>query len=164
MLFVVDFPVFIDDEEGGLTYVHQPFVAPREEDLPLLATDPEKVRGTHYDVVVNGVELGSGSLRNHRSDVQRSILEIMGYSKEEAEKQFGFLLNALDAGAPPHGGFAFGLDRWVMVLAGVENLRDVIAFPKTQRGQDLLMNAPTSGETGQLDDLHIRLAPVPKKD
>jgi aspartyl-tRNA synthetase len=88
----------------------------------------------------------------------------MGYSKEESEKQFGFLLNALDAGAPPHGGFAFGLDRWVMVLAGVDNLRDVIAFPKTQRGQDLLMNAPTSVETGQLDDLHIRLAPVPKKD
>jgi aspartyl-tRNA synthetase len=164
VLFVVDFPVFMDDEEGGLTYVHQPFVAPREEDIGLLATDPEKVRGTHYDVVVNGVELGSGSLRNHRSDVQRSILEIMGYSKEESEKQFGFLLNALDAGAPPHGGFAFGLDRWVMVLAGVDNLRDVIAFPKTQRGQDLLMNAPTSVETGQLDDLHIRLAPVPKKD
>jgi aspartyl-tRNA synthetase len=164
VLFVVDFPVFIDDEEGGLTYVHQPFVAPREEDIPLLDTDPEKVRGTHYDVVVNGVELGSGSLRNHRSDVQRKILEIMGYSKEESEKQFGFLLNALDAGAPPHGGFAFGLDRWVMVLAGVDNLRDVIAFPKTQRGQDLLMSAPTPVDTGQLDDLHIRLAPVPKKD
>jgi aspartyl-tRNA synthetase len=95
--------------------------------------------------------------------VQRRILEIMGYSKQEAEAQFGFLLNALDAGAPPHGGFAFGLDRWVMVLAGVDNLRDVIAFPKTQRGQDLLMDAPTPVETGQLDDLHIRLAPTSKK-
>jgi aspartyl-tRNA synthetase len=164
VLFVVDFPILIDDEEGGLTYVHQPFVAPVEEDIPLLESDPLAVRGTHYDVVVNGVELGSGSLRNHRSDVQRRVLEVMGYSKEESEKQFGFLLNALDAGAPPHGGFAFGLDRWVMVLAGVDNLRDVIAFPKTQRGQDLLMKTPTPVETGQLDDLHIRLAPVPKTD
>jgi aspartyl-tRNA synthetase len=164
VLFVVDFPVFQPDDEGGLTYVHQPFVAPREEDIPLLATEPEKVRGTHYDVVVNGVELGSGSLRNHRSDVQRRILEIMGYSKQEAETQFGFLLNALDTGAPPHGGFAYGLDRWIMVLAGAESLRDVVAFPKTQRGQDLLMDTPTPVEPGQLDELQLRLAPVPKRD
>jgi aspartyl-tRNA synthetase len=164
VLFVVDFPLFARDEEGGLTYVHQPFVAPIDEDIPLLATAPEKVRGTHYDVVVNGVELGSGSLRNHRSDVQRRILEIMGYSKEAAESRFGFLLNALDAGAPPHGGFAYGLDRWVMVLADVDNLRDVIAFPKTQRGQDLLMDAPTPVEPEQLEELQLRLAPPPKKD
>jgi len=163
VLFVVDYPVFEPDDEGGLTYVHQPFVAPIEEDIPLLATAPEQVRGTHYDVVVNGVELGSGSLRNHQSDVQRRILEIMGYSKEEAEARFGFLLNALDAGAPPHGGFAYGLDRWIMVLADVGNLRDVIAFPKTQRGQDLLMDAPTSVDQSQLDELEIRIAPVPKK-
>jgi len=163
VLFVVDFPLFARDEEGGLTYVHQPFVAPIDDDIPLLATAPEKVRGTHYDVVVNGVELGSGSLRNHRSDVQRRILEIMGYSKETAESRFGFLLNALDAGAPPHGGFAFGLDRWVMVLADVDNLRDVIAFPKTQRGQDLLMDAPTPVEPEQLEELQLRLAPPPKK-
>jgi aspartyl-tRNA synthetase len=163
VLFVVDFPIFQRDDEGKLTYVHQPFVAPIEEDIPLLATEPEKVRGTHYDVVVNGVELGSGSLRNHRSDVQRSILEIMGYSKQESESRFGFLLNALDSGAPPHGGFAFGLDRWVMVLAGVDNLRDVIAFPKTQRGQDLLMDAPTVVEPEQLEELQLRLAPPPKR-
>jgi aspartyl-tRNA synthetase len=163
VLFVVDFPVFQRDEDGGLTYVHQPFVAPVEEDIPLLATEPEKVRGTHYDVVVNGVELGSGSLRNHRSDVQRRILEIMGYSKEVSEARFGFLFNALDAGAPPHGGFAFGLDRWVMVLADVENLRDVIAFPKTQRGQDLLMDAPTVVEPEQLEELQLRLAPPSKR-
>jgi aspartyl-tRNA synthetase len=163
VLFVVDFPVFQRDEDGGFTYVHQPFVAPVEEDIPLLATEPEKVRGTHYDVVVNGVELGSGSLRNHRSDVQRRILEIMGYSKEAAESRFGFLLNALDSGAPPHGGFAFGLDRWVMVLADVDNLRDVIAFPKTQRGQDLLMDAPTVVEPEQLEELELRLAPPPKR-
>ncbi|MFV1979156.1 MAG: aspartate--tRNA ligase, partial [Myxococcota bacterium] len=131
VLFVVDFPIFQRDEDGGLTYVHQPFVAPIDEDIPLLATAPEQVRGTHYDVVVNGVELGSGSLRNHRSDVQRRIFEVIGYSKQAAESRFGFLLNALDTGAPPHGGFAFGLDRWVMVLADVDSLRDVIAFPKT---------------------------------
>jgi len=158
VLFVVDFPVFQADDSGGFTYVHQPFVAPVDEDLPLLETAPEQVRGTHYDVVVNGVELGSGSLRNHRSDVQRRILEVMGYSKQQAEAQFGFLLNALDSGAPPHGGFAFGLDRWIMVLAGVDNLRDVIAFPKTQRGQDLLMGAPTSVEPAQLEELGVRVA------
>jgi aspartyl-tRNA synthetase len=164
VLFVVDFPVFQRDDEGGLTYVHQPFVAPVEEDIPLLATAPEQVRGTHYDVVVNGVELGSGSLRNHRSDVQRRILEVIGYSKQEAEARFGFLFNALDSGAPPHGGFAYGLDRWVMVLAGADNLRDVIAFPKTQRGQDLLMGAPTVVDADQLDELRIRLAPPPKRE
>jgi aspartyl-tRNA synthetase len=163
VLFVVDYPIFQPDDDGGLTYVHQPFVAPVEEDIPLLASAPEQVRGTHYDVVVNGVELGSGSLRNHQSDVQRRILEIMGYSKDEAEARFGFLLNALDAGAPPHGGFAYGLDRWIMVLADVDNLRDVIAFPKTQRGQDLLMDAPTPVEPAQLDELGIRLAPTPKR-
>jgi len=163
VLFVVDFPIFERGDDGGLTYVHQPFVAPIDEDIPLLATEPEQVRGTHYDVVVNGVELGSGSLRNHRSDIQRRILEILGYSKQEAEARFGFLLNALDAGAPPHGGFAYGLDRWVMVLADVDNLRDVIAFPKTQRGQDLLMDAPTVVEPEQLEELEIRLAPPPKR-
>ncbi len=163
VLFVVDFPIFQPDDDGGLTYVHQPFVAPIDEDIPLLATAPEQVRGTHYDVVVNGVELGSGSLRNHRSDVQRRIFEVIGYSKQQAEARFGFLLNALDAGAPPHGGFAYGLDRWVMVLAGVDNLRDVIAFPKTQRGQDLLMGAPTVVDQEQLDELQLRHAPPAKR-
>ena len=158
VLFVVDFPLFEPDDDGRPTYVHQPFVAPLEEDLPLLdGDDPWSLRGTHYDVVLNGVELGSGSLRNHRSDVQRRIFEIMGYAKEETEERFGFLLNALDAGAPPHGGFAFGFDRWAMVLAGAESLRDVIAFPKTQRGQDLLMDAPSEVAGEQLRDLHLRV-------
>ncbi len=157
VLFVVDFPLFEPDEDGQLSYIHQPFVAPVEEDLALLYSTPEKVRGTHYDVVMNGLELGSGSLRNHQSDVQRKIFEIMGYSKDQAEERFGFLLNALDAGAPPHGGFAFGLDRWAMVLAGCDSLRDVIAFPKTQRGQDLLMDAPTPVEPSQLEELGIRV-------
>ncbi len=163
VLFVIDFPLLERGEDGRLTYVHQPFVAPLEEDLPLLETDPERVRGTHYDIVANGVELGSGSLRNHRADVQRRILEIMGYTKEQAESRFGFLFNALDAGAPPHGGFAYGYDRWVMVLGGFASLRDVIAFPKTQRGQDLLMDAPTPVEPEQLEELQLRLAP-PRED
>jgi aspartyl-tRNA synthetase len=155
VLFVVDFPLFEPGEGDRLTYIHQPFVAPVEEDIPLLDSSPERVRGTHYDVVLNGVELGSGSLRNHRSDVQRKIFDVMGYSKQEAEARFGFLLNALDSGAPPHGGFAFGYDRWAMLLAGLDNLRDVIAFPKTQRGQDLLMDAPTPVAQEQLDELGI---------
>jgi len=158
LCFVVDFPLFEPDEKGGLTYVHQPFVAPLEEDIPLLDSDPEKVRGTHYDVVLNGVELGSGSLRNHRSDVQKQILSVMGYSPEECERAFGFLLRALDSGAPPHGGFAFGFDRWAMVMAGAESLRDVTAFPKTQRGQDLLMECPAPVAPEQLEELSIRIA------
>ena len=157
VLFVVDFPLFEEDEKGQPRDVHMPFVAPLEEDLPLLETDPLKVRSTHYDVVMNGLELGSGSLRNHRSDVQRRILEIIGYSEQEAEERFGFLLRALDIGAPPHGGFAFGLDRFVMVLSGGNSLRDVIAFPKTQRGQDILMGAPDEVEPTQLAELHLRV-------
>ncbi|MCZ6463510.1 MAG: aspartate--tRNA ligase [Proteobacteria bacterium] len=158
VLFVVEFPLFERTEGGEFTYMHQPFVAPLEEDIPFLETEPGRVRGTHYDVVLNGVELGSGSLRNHRSSVQRRVFEVMGYSKQEAEQCFGFLLNALDAGAPPHGGFAFGLDRWSMVLAGAESLRDVVAFPKTQRGQDLLMDAPSEVDADQLKELGIRIA------
>jgi aspartyl-tRNA synthetase len=134
-------------------------VAPLDEDLGLLESDPRSVRGTHYDVVLNGVELGSGSLRNHRADVQRRIFEVLGYEKQETEERFGFMLTSLEAGAPPHGGFAFGFDRWAMVLARCESLRDVIAFPKTQRGQDLLMGAPSPVEAKQLDELSVRIAP-----
>ncbi|MDJ0789110.1 MAG: aspartate--tRNA ligase [Myxococcota bacterium] len=156
-LFVVDFPVFERADDGSLTYMHMPFVAPREEDLPLLDENPEAVRATHYDVVLNGTELGSGSLRNHRSDIQRRVLEVLGYSKDEMESQFGFLLNALDSGAPPHGGFAFGYDRVVMILCGADSLRDVVAFPKTQRGQDLLMDSPTPVSAAQLEELSIQV-------
>jgi aspartyl-tRNA synthetase len=162
-LLVLSFPVFERGDDGKLTFMHMPFVAPVEEDLPLFEEDPLRMRGTHYDVVMNGIELGSGSLRNHRSDVQRKIFEILGYAKDEMESRFGFLLNALDAGAPPHGGFAFGLDRMAMLLAGAESLRDVIAFPKTQRGQDVLMDAPSEVEKQQLDDLHVRVVLPPRE-
>jgi aspartyl-tRNA synthetase len=158
-MLVLEFPLFEREADGSLTFMHMPFVAPAEEDLPLLDSDPQKARGTHYDVVMNGVELGSGSLRNHRSDVQRRIFELLGYSKPEMENRFGFLLNALETGAPPHGGFAFGLDRMAMLLAGEESLREVIAFPKTQRGQDLLMGAPSGVDLDQLEDLGLELTP-----
>lgn len=155
VLFVVDFPLFEETEEGKLTYMHMPFVAPLEEDLELLHAAPQRVRATHYDLVVNGVELGSGSLRNHRSDVQLKILEILGYSEEEARRRFGFMLEALDTGAPPHGGFAFGFDRLCLMLAGGDSLRDVIAFPKTQRAQDLFMQSPNEVEPQQLRELGL---------
>jgi aspartyl-tRNA synthetase len=158
-LMVLEFPLFERDDRGQLTYMHMPFVAPREEDLELLEREPERVRATHYDVILNGHELGSGSLRNHRSDVQRRILEVLGYSKAEMERRFGFLLNALEAGAPPHGGFAFGFDRLAMILAGADNIRDVIAFPKSQRGQDLLMDAPSEVPEEQLVELGIAVRP-----
>ncbi len=158
VLFVLDFPLFVRDDRGRLISCHQPFVAPRDEDLHWLESEPERVRGTHYDLILNGVELGSGSLRNHRSDVQRRIFEILGYTKKETEESFGFLLNALDAGAPPHGGFAYGYDRWVMVLAGASSLRDVIAFPKTQRGQDVFMDAPAEVPAAALLELGLRVA------
>jgi aspartyl-tRNA synthetase len=157
LLFVVDFPLFEETESGQLTYMHMPFVAPLEEDIGLLSTQPRQVRATHYDLVLNGVELGSGSLRNHRSDVQLQILEILGYSEAQARERFGFMLEALDTGAPPHGGFAFGFDRFCLMLAGGDSLRDVIAFPKTQRAQDLFMQSPSTVEPEQLRELGLRV-------
>ena len=127
------------------------------EDLPLLETDPLRVKTTHYDLVLNGVEMGSGSLRNHRPDVQLKILELLGYSEEQARARFGFMLEALEAGAPPHGGFAFGHPRLCGMLAGGDSLRDVIAFPKTQRGQDLFMDAPSPVGGEQLREVGLRL-------
>jgi aspartyl-tRNA synthetase len=158
-LFVVDFPLFEPLPEGGFTYMHMPFVAPLDEDVELLATDPMKVRGTHYDLVLNGVELGSGSLRNHRADLQLEILRRLGYSESAARARFGFMLEALEAGAPPHGGFAFGFDRLSLLVAGGESLRDVIAFPKTQRAQDLFLQCPSPVEPAQLEELGLRLRP-----
>lgn len=155
--FVVDFPLFEETEKGELTYMHMPFVAPLEEDIGLLESEPRRVRATHYDLVINGVELGSGSLRNHRADVQLKILEILGYNAEQAHERFGFMLEALETGAPPHGGFAFGFDRLCLMLAGGDSLRDVIAFPKTQRAQDLFMQSPNTVEPEQLRELGLRV-------
>ncbi len=156
-IFVLDFPLFKQDEQGELTYMHMPFVAPREEDIELLKTDPLKVRATHYDLVVDGVEMGSGSLRNHRADVQLKILETLGYPEKDARERFGFLLEALEMGAPPHGGFAFGFDRLCLLMAGGESLRDVIAFPKTQRAQDLYLQCPSPVPAQQLRELALRV-------
>ncbi len=157
VLFVVDFPLFEEDEKGKLTYSHMPFVAPNEEDIESLDKDPIQVRGTHYDLVINGMEIGSGSLRNHRVDLQLKILDLLGYSEAESRKRFGFMLEALEAGAPPHGGFAFGLDRLCMMMTGGESLREVIAFPKTQRAQDLFMHSPSEVDGDQLRELGLRV-------
>ena len=143
LLFVVDFPLFEETENGQLTYMHMPFVAPLEEDIGLLSTQPRQVRATHYDLVLNGVELGSGSLRNHRSDVQLQILEILGYSAAQARERFGFMLEALDTGAPPHGGFAFGFDRLCLMLAGGDSLRDVMPSPKPSARKTSSCSRPT---------------------
>lgn len=157
-LWVTDWPLFEYDEELGRYFAaHHPFTAPKAEHLDLLTSNPIAAQANAYDVVLNGYELGGGSIRIHNQDVQAKMFEALGFTKEEAEEQFGFLMNAFKYGAPPHGGIALGLDRMVMLLAGRTNLRDVIAFPKTASATDLLTEAPSAVETSQLDDLHIGL-------
>ncbi|MHC4940437.1 MAG: aspartate--tRNA ligase [Planctomycetota bacterium] len=154
--FVVDFPLFLPDGEGGMAAAHHPFTMPVEADWDLLESDPLNVRATAYDPVLNGVELGSGSIRIHRSDVQSRVFAAMKIPPEEAAQKFGFLLDVLQYGAPPHGGIALGLDRLVMLLAGEDNIREVIAFPKTSRAVDLMSDSPSSVEPEQLDELSLR--------
>ena len=161
-VWVVDFPMFDGtDGEGNPQPAHHPFTMPYADDLALLATDPSAVRSQAYDLVLNGWELGSGSVRIHRRDIQSQVFDILGITPDEAEARFGFLLGAFRFGAPPHAGFAFGIDRLVAILAGEENIREVIAYPKTQSGADLLTGAPSPLPTSSLVELGIRLAEPP---
>jgi len=159
-LWVVEFPLVKRTPEGGWTFSHNPFCGPlTDADLALLDTEPEKARSKQYDLVVDGRELGGGSVRIHQRAVQERIFEMMGTSKQEAAQRFGALLDALDHGAPPHGGIATGMDRTVMTLAGTENIREVIAFPKTQTGMDPLLDTPATLDEGLLKELGLRVVP-----
>jgi aspartyl-tRNA synthetase len=160
-LWVVDFPLFVgvDEASGRPRPGHHPFTQPHPDDLHMLETDPLRVRSQAYDLVLNGWELGSGSIRIHQPELQARIFGLLGISPEEADRRFGFFLNPFRYGAPPHGGFAFGIDRLVAILAGEENIREVIAFPKTQSGADPMTNAPTPVDTKQLDELGVRVLP-----
>ena len=163
LLWVTDFPMFEWDEaEGRWNAAHHPFTSPHENDMDKLESDPGAVRALAYDVVINGTELGSGSIRIHRQDIQAKIFKALGMSPEEQQARFGFFLEALQYGTPPHGGIALGLDRIVMILAGAESLREVIPFPKTAKAVDLMVDAPTPVSERQLKELGI--AVVGKKD
>ncbi|WP_026320209.1 aspartate--tRNA ligase [Phocaeicola barnesiae] len=155
-LWVVDFPMFEwSEEEGRLMAMHHPFTHPKDEDIPLLDTDPAAVRADAYDMVVNGVEVGGGSIRIHDSQLQAKMFEILGFTPEKAQEQFGFLMNAFKFGAPPHGGLAYGLDRWVSLFAGLDSIRDCIAFPKNNSGRDVMLDAPGYLDQKQLDELNL---------
>ena len=155
-LWVIDFPMFEwSEEEGRLMAMHHPFTHPKDEDIPLLDTDPAAVRADAYDMVVNGVEVGGGSIRIHDAKLQAKMFEILGFTPEKAEARFGFLMNAFKYGAPPHGGLAYGLDRWVSLFAGLDSIRDCIAFPKNNSGRDVMLDAPSAIDQTQLDELNL---------
>lgn len=156
--FIVDFPLLNwNQEEKRWEAMHHPFTQAREADLPLLDTAPEKVHGRHYDLVCNGFELGGGSIRIHNADLQRKVFRIFGHSEEKINRLFGHLLEAFEYGAPPHGGVAVGIDRFLMIIQGSETIRDVIVFPKNQSGYDMMFDAPAEVSEKQIDELHIKL-------
>jgi aspartyl-tRNA synthetase len=157
-LWVVDFPLLEWDEESGRYHaMHHPFTSPKPEDMKLIETEPGKVRANAYDMVLNGNEIGGGSIRIHDKELQSSMFSLLGFSPEQAEEQFGFLMNAFQFGAPPHGGLAFGLDRLVAILGGQETIRDFIAFPKNNSGRDVMIDAPSVIDSAQLQELRIKL-------
>lgn len=159
-LWVVDFPLLEWSEEDNRYYaMHHPFTAPKPEDIPLLESNPGAVRANAYDMVINGVEVGGGSIRIHDSKLQKKMFEVLGFTEERAEINFGFLMNAFKFGAPPHGGIAYGLDRYVSLLAGLDSIRDCIAFPKNNQGRDVMLDAPTPISQEQLDELGISVNP-----
>jgi aspartyl-tRNA synthetase len=156
LLWVTEFPQFeYSEEEGRLVAMHHPFTAPMDEDIDKLDTDPASVRAKAYDIVLNGCELGGGSIRIHDSELQTKMFEALGFTDEKANEQFGHLITAFKYGAPPHGGMAYGLDRLCMLMAGLDSIRDVIAFPKVQNASDLMMSCPETVDEKQLDELSI---------
>ena len=158
LLWVVDFPMFEwSEEEQRLMAMHHPFTSPKPSDISLLDTAPEKVCADAYDMVCNGIEVGGGSIRIHDAKLQAKIFDVLGFTPEKAQEQFGFLINAFKYGAPPHGGLAYGLDRWVSIFAGLDSIRDCIAFPKNNSGRDVMLDAPTAVDPKQLDELFIKL-------
>ena len=160
-IWVVDFPLLEKDEETNSYHaMHHPFTSPKSEDLKMLNSDPSKVRANAYDLSINGVEVGGGSIRIHDRNIQEKMFELLGFSKEEAENQFGFLMKAFEYGAPPHGGIAFGFDRLCTLFGGKENIREFIAFPKNNQGRDVMIEAPSKIDKSQLDELGISLPKI----
>jgi len=158
-LWVTNFPLLeYDEEDGRYVAMHHPFTCPNDEDIPLLDTDPSKVRAKAYDIILNGVELGGGSIRIHDAQLQEKMFSVLGFTKEQAWDRFGFLMGAFKYGTPPHGGMAYGFDRMVMLIAGLDNIREVIAFPKVQNASELMSNAPDFIDDKQVEELHIKLA------
>jgi aspartyl-tRNA synthetase len=155
-LWVVDFPLLEWDEESGRYHaMHHPFTSPKPEDIALLDTDPKNVRANAYDLVINGTEIGGGSIRIHEKGLQSLMFKHLGFSPEEAQKQFGFLLDAFEFGAPPHGGIAFGFDRLCSIFAGLDSIRDVMAFPKNNSGRDIMIDSPSTIAPEQMKELNI---------
>ncbi|MCH7477236.1 MAG: hypothetical protein IIA14_03940 [SAR324 cluster bacterium] len=159
-LWVVDFPLLEwDEEDQRYTAMHHPFTSPKKEDINMLLESPGKVRANAYDLVINGVELGGGSIRIHKKDLQKKMFKALGISDEEADQQFGFLMEAFEYGAPPHGGIAFGFDRLCAILGGTDSIRDYIAFPKNNSGRDTMINTPAPISIEQLNELGIKTVP-----